>query len=239
MKVKVCCFDLDGTLLPMELDDFITEYFKALVPYAVHLMPPEQFFLYMGDAMKRMIGDDDPNRTNEEVFMERFLSQSGLEQDKVWPLLERFYEEEFPKLRKYVTPTPVARQVVQAAMEQGMDVIVATNPVFPRAAIEERLRWAGVEDLIKWVTVYEESHFCKPHVQYYREVVGRLGVLPEECVMIGNDMQEDMVAETIGMRTYFLKDCRIDRGEPVYHPNQEGNLNDLLEDIRNQRGVFQ
>jgi FMN phosphatase YigB (HAD superfamily) len=117
---------------------------------------------------------------------------------------------------------------------------VATNPVFPRRAIWERLRWVGVDDLpLAHVTVYEETCFCKPHPRYYLEVAKRLGVKPEECVMIGNDMQEDMVASTVGMKTFFLKEYRIDRGRPSFTVDQEGSLADLLESIRKNTGIFE
>ncbi|OYD08497.1 HAD family hydrolase [Paludifilum halophilum] len=236
--VKVCCFDLDGTLLPMDMEAFVRHYLEELAPHVAHLLSPDRLVSLIWDATKAMIENDNPDSTNEEVFQRRFLSQSGLKREEIWPLFERFYREHFPKLKAYVQPTPLSRQVVEAALERGYRVIVATNPVFPRDAIWERIRWGRVEDLIDWATVYEETHYCKPNPKYYQEIIHRLGVQPEECVMIGNDMQEDMVAKTVGMKTYFLKDCRIDRGDPAYRPDQEGSLSELLEDIRCGQGVF-
>ncbi|PTX63299.1 FMN phosphatase YigB (HAD superfamily) [Melghirimyces profundicolus] len=237
--LKVCCFDLDGTLLPMDTEAFIAQYLKELAPYVAHVLPPDKLVPLIWDATKTMIANQDETLTNERVFEKRFLAQSGLKKEEIWPLFDRFYAERFPTLKKYVEPSPLSRQVVEAALDRGYRVAVATNPVFPEAAIRERMRWAEVEDLVEWVSVYEETHFCKPQPGYYREVAKEMDVGPEECVMIGNDVQEDMVAGTVGMKTYLVTDYRIDRGEPAYTPDQEGTLEQLLTDIREGNGVFE
>jgi HAD superfamily hydrolase (TIGR01549 family) len=238
--IKACLFDLDGTLLPLNTESFVKVYLKALAPYVAHVIAPDKLVPMIWKATEAMIKSDQADLTNEEVFTRAFLEMSGLKKEEIWPLFDRFYQEEFPKLEEHAGKSSLARQVVQAALEQGYKVAVATNPVFPKEAIYERLRWAEVHDLpFSVITVYEETHFCKPHPGYYKEVAERLGVLPEECVMIGNDMQEDMVASTVGMRTFFLKEYRIDRGQPAYAFDQEGTMEDLYQSIRRGTGVFQ
>ena len=236
--LKVLCFDLDGTLLPMDTESFIGHYMKELAPYMAKILPEDKLIPLIWDATKTMIDDQDDSRTNEEVFTERFLSRSGLKKEEIWPRFDKFYRDHFPTLKKYVQPSPKSRQVVQTALDCGYRVAVATNPVFPKEAIRERMRWAQVEDLVEWVSVYEETHFCKPHPGYYREVAVAMGVSPEQCAMIGNDVQEDLVAGTIGMKTYLVTDCRIDRGEPAHQPDQEGTLEELLADIQKRKGIF-
>lgn len=237
--IKACLFDLDGTLLPMDLDHFVEMYLKALAPHTAHVLPPDKLIPAIWQATKAMIESDEGNLTNEQVFEREFLKLTGLQKEEIWPLFLHFYEEEFPRLKEHATYEPLARQVMEAALSQGYKVAVATNPVFPKAAIYERLRWAGVADLpLEMVTVYEETHYCKPRPEYYVEVAECLGVKPDECVMIGNDMQEDMVASTVGMKTFYLDQCRIDRGQPVYPVDQEGTLSDLLQAIQTGTGVF-
>lgn len=237
--IRACLFDLDGTLLPLDTDRFVEVYLRELAPYVAHVVPPDQLIPTIWRATKAMIEDEDPEKTNEEVFQHHFLSLTGLEKESIWPLFERFYKERFPELKKYTHPTDLARQVVRAALNRGCRVVVATNPVFPRVAIQERMRWAGVDDLpFEWVTYHEETRFCKPRIEYYRDIVDRMGLKPEECVMIGNDMQEDMVASTLGLSTYLVTDFRIDRGQPTYSVDQQGSLADLLRSIRNGEGVF-
>lgn len=237
--IRACLFDLDGTLLPMDLDKFTHEYLKALADYLKDHIEPKQFVSLLWQATEEMIKNQDETLTNEQVFEQAFLRLTGLTKEVIWPRIEQFYLQEFPKLKIHTEPNPLVRKVVEAALEKGYLVAVATNPIFPRMAILERLRWAGIEDLpFSLVTVYEENHFCKPQAMYYLEVARRIGVRPEECVMIGNDMQEDLVAKTVGMKTFYVKQCRIDRGNPTYPFDQEGTLEELLDSILHNKGVF-
>lgn len=237
--IKACLFDLDGTLLPMDTHAFVETYLKAIAPHVKEVIPPDQLIPVIWKSTLAMIESDDPKLTNEQVFKKTFESTSGIPLEKIWPLFEQFYEEEFPKLQEHTGHDPVARLVVESLLEKGYHVAVATNPVFPKMAIIERMRWAGVHDLpFKHVTVYEDTYFCKPRGEYYLEVADRLGVRPEECVMVGNDMQEDMVASSVGMKTYYVQQYRIDRGNPVYQVDQEGSLQDLLLSVREGTGIF-
>lgn len=237
--INVCCFDLDGTLLPMDTDQFIEGYVARLSSFFREIIPAEELQPAFWEASMVMIQNNDPTRTNIEVFMDHFLNATQLEEKVVLPMLDRFYQEEYPKLEREVQPTPVARQVVKAVLDRGYQVVIATNPVFPRSAVMERLRWAGVDDLpISHITVNEESHFCKPNPNYYQEIVDILEVDPKSCVMIGNDLQEDMVAQKIGMKTYLVTDCLLDRGEPSYKPDEQGTLSELLQAVRRGTGIF-
>ncbi|WP_052807284.1 HAD family hydrolase [Risungbinella massiliensis] len=237
--IKAVLFDLDGTLLPMDTHQFVGAYIQKLAPSLAHLMEPKEFTTHLMAATEDMIRNQEAERTNEEVFVDSFCKRVGVRKEEVWPIFDDFYEKTFPKLMEHTQPGEIAKKVVQAALDQGYQVVVATNPVFPKVAIMERMRWAGVSNLpISFVTVYEETHFCKPNPSYYREIATKLGIEPEECLMVGNDMQEDMVSSTTGMKTYYLKECRIDRGKPQYQVDQEGTMEQLLDQIQNRVGLF-
>ena len=34
---------------------------------------------------------------------------------------------------------------------------------------------------------------------------------PEECLMVGNDVSEDMITEQLGMKTFLLTNCLINK----------------------------
>ena len=55
-------------------------------------------------------------------------------------------------------------------------MVAATNPLFPKVATMNRLRWAGFdpEDFALFTT-YEHYHYCKPNPAYYTEVLASLG----------------------------------------------------------------
>ncbi|WP_019121774.1 HAD family hydrolase [Brevibacillus massiliensis] len=238
-KATTILFDLDGTLLEMWTEPFVKGYLKELGAYVGDRFDTETLLRLIWDATHAVIANKDPDVTNEEVFIERFVSKSGVEKEEIWPVFEAFYREVFPALSHLAFPSPLAKKIVAAAKEQGFCVVVATNPIFPRDAIHSRLAWIDLSPGdFELVTVYEESHFTKPHLDYYREICQKLNVSPDECVMVGNHMQEDMVAGQLGMKTFLVNNYQEDRGEPVYPVDQRGSLEELYQAISRRTGVF-
>ncbi|MGI6225784.1 MAG: HAD family hydrolase [Peptococcales bacterium] len=229
---KAILFDLDGTLLPLDLEVFVHNYFGQLAPFLAHKVEPKKMVKELMLATEAMINNDGA-KTNEEVFMEKFLPAIGRERAEMEPLFEEFYLRKFPDLKKYAGHSVLAEKIVRQAIGSGYKVALATNPIFPEMATRHRMEWAGIHEL-PWelVTTYENSAFCKPNPQYFQEVCKKLEISPEECLMVGNDIQEDLVAGTLGMKTYLVTDCLIDRGTPKYQPDYQGSLEDLYGFIR-------
>lgn len=222
-------FDLDGTLLNLDLDFFLQQYFKLLTPKLAQLIPPEKFVPEMLAATNTMIQNTDPNKTNQEVFLSDFTARVALAREQLMPLFDDFYENDFLSLQKYTKPIPAIRPIVVKAIEKGYDVVVATQPVFPYAAIKHRLDWAAVGDLpFKLVSSYESFHFCKPHPAYFQEILGKLGRQAEQCLMVGNDVDDDLPAGEIGIKTYLLTDCLLNRqGKKDFRVDYTGQMADL------------
>ncbi|MET3292125.1 UNVERIFIED_CONTAM: HAD superfamily hydrolase (TIGR01549 family) [Brevibacillus sp. OAP136] len=238
-KRSTILFDLDGTLLEMHTEAFVKAYLKELSKYVGDRFDAETLVALVWDATKAMITSDEPHKTNEQVFIERFLGKSGVTKEDIWPIFDAFYKEVFPQLSHYTYPSPWAKKIVEAAKQAGYRLAVATNPVFPRDAIHSRLSWIGLSpDDFELVTVYEESHFTKPHEGYYREICEKLGVSPSACIMIGNHMQEDMAASRIGMKTYLVTNYVENRGEPLYPIDQTGTIEELYQALANREGIF-
>ena len=108
-------------------------------------------------------------------------------------------------------------------------MVLATNPLFPKVATESRIRWAGLNpDDFEIYTTFETSHYCKPNLDYYREVLNELQVSAEECLMIGNDVSEDMVAEKLGMKVFLLTDCLINKKETDISVYPHGDMDALF-----------
>ncbi|MBU9713112.1 HAD family hydrolase [Evansella tamaricis] len=236
---KVILFDLDGTLLPMDTEQFVQHYLKELAPRVAHMTDPHEFIKALLAGTNAMLTNLEPDKTNEQVFEATFLSLLPVSREDIWPILDDFYQTIFPTFSYLCQPTETARKVVDAALEQGFRIAVATNPVFPRAAIYHRLTWAGIHDVpFEIVTVYEESVFTKPHKEYYQYICDKLSVDPEDCIMVGNDKQEDMSASQLGMKTFLVEGNVIDRGEPKYTIDDQGTLEELYEKIMKREGLF-
>jgi len=206
--LKAILFDLDDTLLGNSMETFIPAYFQALTRYMAHLIPPERLISELLRCTQAMQANDGTGPTNEERFAAAFFPALGHDPDELRPHFERFYAEEFPKLRHLTQRLPEARPLVEWAFGRGLRVVIATNPLFPRSPIEQRLAWAGVpvsEFNYALVTSYENMHATKAHPAYYREILARLGRQPGECLMVGDDWERDIVpTSSVGIPGYWV-----------------------------------
>lgn len=226
-------FDLDGTLLPMDQEEFTGGYFKLL---AAKMAPYGYEPKSLVDALWQGVGamvKNDGAKTNTDRFWAAFNAHLGRDCRVDEPIFDAFYREEFRQAVQFTQPTPVSAQLVRAAREQAERVILATNPIFPLCGQETRLSFVGLTAAaFDWVTDYERSHFCKPNPDYYREILDRFGLDPARCLMVGNDMEEDMVpAQALGMEVFLVTDCLINpKDRPLTMPH--GTLADALAFVR-------
>ena len=210
MDINTILFDLDGTLLPMDQEKFVNGYFKMLAaklaPYGYE---PQQLINAILAGIEAMIKNDG-SQLNEDAFWKRFVEIYG---DKVLadkPVFEDFYKNEFQDARSFCGFNPKAAETVRSLKDKGYRVVLATNPLFPSIATESRIRWAGLEPSeFDLYTTYENTSYCKPNLDYYRDILKRINCRPEECLMVGNDVGEDMVVEALGMQAFLLTDCLI------------------------------
>nr|WP_290665730.1 HAD family hydrolase [Ardenticatena sp.] len=235
--MRALLLDLDDTLLLNSVDAFLPRYFCALSAAFADIVPPECFLDTLRKATMTTIANTDPTRTNADVFWdawEALLPELRAHREEIQQRIERFYREVFPTLRGDTRPVEGGRELVAWAQENGLAVVIATNPIFPMAAIRERLRWANLDDFdFDLVTSYENMHFTKPQPHYYREIANRLGIAPEEALMAGNHVSNDLIpAHAVGMRT-FLVDVAPLQDAP-FTPDGEGDLHALREWLAQQ-----
>lgn len=210
--MKYVLFDLDGTLLPMDQDVFVNGYFGFLVQkMAPHGYEAGELIKAIWAGTAAMVKNDG-TRTNEEAFWDYFTGVFGPSAREDIRLFEEFYAVDFQRAREFCGVAPEAAEIISLVREMGAVPVLATNPLFPAVATQSRIRWAGLnpEDFALYTT-YENINWCKPNPDYYREILRRLDAAPEDCVMIGNDTQEDMIAARLGMEVFLLTDCVINR----------------------------
>ena len=233
--IKVVCFDLDGTLLPMDQGRFIKGYIEALAAKVASVTPAQPFINALLEATAAMVKQPEAGRKNEERFWRQFYRRLPLPENVLKPLIDEFYRQDFDRLQKETCTAAAAAQAVKAVKEAGRTAVLATNPLFPRLAVEKRVAWAGIAiEEFSHITTYESEYYCKPDVRYYQDVLNRQGVLPEECLMVGNDVEEDLVAGTIGVQTVLVTDCLINTKslpEKADHKVELQQLPALLQDL--------
>lgn len=219
--------DLDGTVLSLNMDAFIKIYFaemeKAFNDLSDHKMVVKNIWAATEATVKNT-----EKITNEEKFMNAYkkLITGDLEEHK--KRFDKFYDEGFLKAKKSTNENKWMKKSIKLLKEKGYNLVLATNPIFPMKAIHHRIRWAGFEpDDFSYVSSYEVNHYCKPQIKYYEEVLAAIKRRPEECIMVGNDVQEDMIAEKLGVKTYLIKEHIIHRTNEPINADYEGNYDDF------------
>lgn len=231
---KVLLFDLDGTLLPNDFDTFIREYFKLLSGKTLSLVEPKKLVTQLLIALKAMEENQDSSKTNQQVFNENFFPYLAVQEKELTILFEEFYANDFAKLRAFTQSEDRIARMLDKIFKKGLEVVIATKPVFPITAIEQRLEWAKVNQFpYKLITCYEKMHFCKPNPKYYLEILELIGCSSEECLMIGNDVQEDLTAQQAGIKTFLLEDYLIHRTGEDFYTDYRGNLDELERFLEN------
>ncbi len=231
MKITTVLFDLDGTLLPMDQSIFVKAYFGGLVKKLAPLgYEPQQLINTVWGGTAAMVKNNG-SHVNEIAFWKYFSQIYGEERArKDYPFFEKFYLENFDEVAAACGYTPRAKDVIDFLKEKGVRRVLATNPIFPSIATEKRMAWAGLSPAdFEHFTSYENSSYCKPNLDYYREILKKIGCLPEECAMVGNDVSEDMVARELGMQVFLLTDCLINKDQKEISAYPHGDFDALMD----------
>ncbi|MCL2826502.1 MAG: HAD family hydrolase [Eggerthellaceae bacterium] len=211
---KAIFFDLDGTLLPMEMDAFMQGYYQALDDYvASQGLDMATFKAGLHRGVVAMAEHED-EKSNAEVFWEAFFSEAA--QDRaVWDrVLNYFYENTFNEIGNGVLANPCAARSISILQGKGYPLVLATMPMFPLRAVEWRLAWAGVDPrAFCRITHYENSTSVKPKLSYFAENLQACKLAPHEVLMVGNNTKDDLACLSLGMDAYLITDFLINRNE--------------------------
>ena len=221
--------DLDGTLLDIEVSFFLGPMVQAMHDCFRDLLDMDLFRKGLfGGTEAIMVKPRYDGETNRDGFNGAFSALTGLEIPEVDTRFKRFYSEVFPTLSRYGKPVDGASAFIQKASEEGYTLCLATNPIFPTSAVLERLRWSGVDpEVFSFIPGLETMSTCKPNREYYLDLAARLEVDPRDCLMVGNDVQQDLPASETGMGTFLVEGWVIDRGSSNLKPDARGSLEDL------------
>lgn len=231
--MKTILFDLDATLLPMDQDRFTMLFFTSLSKfYQKNNKDRPGFQEAFTKGLEGMVSNNG-TQTNEERFWEVYekFFPDYIEGDKVFT--KEYYKKEFVKAKLACNPNPEIAGIIRTLKQQGYRLVLATNPVFPLIAQKKRVEWAGLEaNDFDYISSYENSSYCKPNPKYYEEIVQKLDLRVEDCVMVGNDATEDMVAETLGIKVFLLTDGLINTNQIDITRFPKGNFKQLLQFLR-------
>ncbi len=227
-------FDLDGTLLPLELDVFLRDYFKAITAFAAQQgFDGQRFSLALNAGIKAM-AHHDGGVTNCDVFWDAFGHELGNYGPDDRARVEAFYGDPFGAIGRDVVPNPAAARAVDTLAEKGYRLVLATMPLFPLQAIEWRLKWAGVDpSRFERITTYDNSTAVKPQLDYYRQNLDALGLSAQDVLMVGNNTDDDLSAMDLGIDGYLVCDHLINENGFDIETVPHGSLADFADEVAN------
>lgn len=234
--IKHILFDLDGTLLPMIQEEFTTFYLPLLAKAFIKaglVEDPKALIKAVWFSFEQMVKNDG-SKSNEDVFYENFTKILPMDRDVASKVANEFYAGDFNQAQVTTKLNPLSDQVIKTAKSKGIKVYLATNPVFPRCATMNRIKWAGIDaEDFEIVTTYEDNYFCKPNVKYFEEIINKFNLKPEECMMVGNDVAEDLVIRKLGVKTFLVTDTMENKKNLPIETDYQGSMADLLEFVEN------
>lgn len=231
--LKAILFDLDGTLLPMNDDEFTRTYFGLLCKTVTPLgYSPEKLVDTLWAGTSKMYRNDG-SKTNEEVFWNCFAENYGEDKLKDKPVFDAFYSNEFKLSKSATRENPEARKIIDFLKSNNIKIILATNPLFPPNAIETRIGFINlVPSDFDYITTYDNSHFTKPNPKYIEEILTKNNLKPEEVLFFGNNEVEDCdCASALNIKSFLVGDDLILKSENPPYPHIK--IEEIIDTIKN------
>ncbi len=232
--IKAVLLDLDETLLRNPPDTFVTDYLRHFSTVFLRQFPqvdPTQLKQALLLSTQTTVQNTDPLQTNAQVFNQRFMATLKLDSNALSTVMTTFLQDVYPQLQALTMPIDAAPALVAWLQMHDYATAIATNPLFPTQAVYQRLKWAGLDPETPWlVTTLDNMHFTKPQPAYYEEILSRIGVEPDETLMVGDDWENDIIPATqAGLNTFWVQPAATPRPQaPTFQPTGTGTLADLM-----------
>ncbi|MBN2395693.1 MAG: HAD family hydrolase [Candidatus Atribacteria bacterium] len=201
-------FDLDNTLILFDEVKFFKAYIHKVAPIMSDIVSPATLWQMVLKSTKAVLHNDG-KLTNKDVFFRTFTKGLEDQTQEIWNRFLRFYNNEFDQLKSLVIVNKGITEIFSLLYQKKIKIVIASNPFWPRVAMEKRMEWAGLnKEKVDLVTHMENMHFCKPRLEYYQEICNKINEQPENCLIVGDDPINDMVAGKLKMKTFLATDNR-------------------------------
>jgi FMN phosphatase YigB (HAD superfamily) len=232
-NIEAILFDLDGTLLQVEMQKYIPTYAASLAAQLRDHAAVDKTVEAIFSAINSLINRDSGQSSNKIYFFQHIADCLSLNTDLIADSFADFFSAGLPILDPLMQPLSLARALIEQSLERDLTVVIATNPVFPRTVVESRLTRAGLADFdFELITCYENCRRCKPHPDYFSDILDRLKLPAKSCLMVGNDSEHDLAAQKVGIPTFLVDTWLIDRCDGDFATDLRGDHSALLNFIR-------
>lgn len=229
--IKNIIFDLDGTLINTKQEKFNKHFFQIIYErFEEEGYDGKRICEFIIEGIILMLKNGG-KESNEKVFIKNLITRSNIDQKNLERIFDKFYDTDYERLFDCIEKIEVMNQIINILKDKGYNLILATNPLFPRIAIEKRASWGKIDcRLFSYITSFENSSYCKPNINYYKEIMDKNNLSIEETMMIGNDLVEDLEIEKLGIPCYIVLDNVINVSN-LNNCARKGNYSDLLKII--------
>lgn len=208
--IKAVFLDMDNTLL-VNPDMAFARAFLEIFEQHFTMAGFEDASSNLRMAINAMSRKQKGNRSNRQLTLEML---SGGDIERANTTLDSFYADVYPQLKNCIAAVDGASELIYQLREMDYAVVIATNPIYPETAIRQRMAWAGLpleDDLYSLITSADNMHFAKPDPAYYAEILGRVGIEPDEALMVGDSMKNDIIpARTVGLHSFYTGESGLE-----------------------------
>jgi FMN phosphatase YigB (HAD superfamily) len=142
--------------------------------------------------------------TNSQKFITTVSNFFKVPIENAEKVLSEILFNVFPELEPFFYPISGAREFLDWAKSK-YKLILATQPVWPQEIIEMRCKWAKIDPKIfSSITHSSRMSFFKPDTKYYEQILEQENLKPDECLMIGNDLKNDLAAVKVGIPVFIV-----------------------------------
>lgn len=209
--IKAVLLDLDNTLLDNPDRRFSAAFQRAFSRHVEERVGYATADVGFRSAIQKLGSRRDSITTIDEAATSILAAALDKSRAEIGRLLTSFYESSYKQLQSFAETVPDARELVETLFDQSLSVAIATNPIYRESAIVQRLEWAGLGAFIEsfaFVTCSEKMHFAKPDPAFYAELIARIGIEPDEALMVGDNPTNDISpAETVGLHTWQVENA--------------------------------
>ena len=210
MTLKAVLLDLDDTLVHIDTELFTRRYIDLIGSFVAarfSTITADQFKKAVISATRQVSRDLDPMRLNQAVINASINAAVSVPTLQLDNAMVEFFDGPYRTLSSLAAPMTGGRQLIDWILAHNIILVIATNPLFPSQATYERMRWAELDPLHRGfalITTANNSHFTKPNIAYYSEILAKIGVDAAQALMVGDSFESDIQpALAAGMSTYW------------------------------------
>jgi len=227
-------FDFGDTLVDSlpEKKGFFWEYEKFLRKQKLHYSLDEIKLAHSFAEQNYKKLDSREKQLTDFYFEEQFFLGLGVKKNKILAkLLNKAYVDYRVKMNKLM---PGTKHTLASLKKRGvlLNVITNTNDDTNKVLAKKY----GIYKYFNFFLMSHEEGTIKSELKIFRLLLKKINkgrkskIQPKECLMVGNNLNEDTVASQMGMKTVILtKRIQCDKKSVYYEPDfYIGNLKELL-----------